>query len=288
MPAVRLQRLIAEAGLASRRQAEEWIRDGRVRLNGAVATLGDQAVRGRDEVLVDGRPLPRPSERQYWLLNKPAGYTVSLEDRHARHLITELLPSGVGRLFPVGRLDRETRGLLLMTDDGELAHQLMHPRYGVPKTYLAWVDGWPTAERLKRMRRGITFDDGALRAQTVTIVRQEAGRTLLSLVLTEGRKREIRRLLQAIGHPVQDLVRTTYGPLTLEGVPEGGARPLSAAEVRTLRAHLRERTAAAGTPVRREREESRSYRGRHRPAAPDIGRHHRLESSGSRDSFGHR
>jgi 23S rRNA pseudouridine2605 synthase len=274
--AVRVQQLIAQSGLASRRQAEEWIRQGRVRVNGTAVQLGAKAVWGHDEVTVDGAPVPRPRDPQYWVVNKPAGYTVSLRDTHAQHLVTELLPHRVGRVFPVGRLDRETRGLLLLTDDGWLAHRLMHPRYEVPRTYVAWVQGWPTAARLDRLRRGVSLAEGPARVRTVTVLRRERDRTQVQIVLAEGKKREIRRLFRAVGHPVLDLVRTAYGPLSLGDLAEGAVRPLTADEVRRLYALVRGRSPAARRAGTVLREETGGKRGINRPTAADAGRSRRL------------
>jgi 23S rRNA pseudouridine2605 synthase len=273
---VRVQQLIARSGLASRRQAEDWIRQGRVRVNGVPVELGAKAVWGRDDVTVDGAPVPPPRDPQYWVVNKPAGYTVSLRDAHAKHLVTELLPSRAGRVFPVGRLDRDTRGLLLLTDDGWLAHRLMHPRYEVPRTYVAWVEGFPTAARLERLRRGVSLAEGPARVRAVSVLKREQNRTQVQIVLAEGKKREIRRLFRAVGHPVLDLVRTAYGPLTLGDLGEGEARPLTVEEVRRLYALVRGRSFADRRTGSVLREETRGKRGINRPTAADTGRSRRL------------
>jgi 23S rRNA pseudouridine2605 synthase len=230
----RLQRLLAQAGLGSRRRMEEWIRAGRVAVNGRVAQLGAQADPEVDRITVDGRPLRWEPVHRYYLLYKPAGYTTSLADPHAEHLVAELFPAGVPRLFPVGRLDRDTSGVLLLTNDGWLAHRLMHPRFQVPKVYEAWVEGHPHPVALKRLRRGVTLAEGPARAESVTVLERTARATRLALVLTEGRKREVRRLLALIGHPVRSLVRTAYAGLTLAGLSPGEVRPLTPDEVAAL------------------------------------------------------
>ncbi len=233
MAKVRIQKLIADAGLGSRRAAESWILEGRVRVNGEVARLGSVADLSHDEVMVDGKPIGT-TERHYLLLNKPAGYTSSLKDSHADHLVSELIPARWGRLFPVGRLDRDTKGLVIMTNDGPLAYRLMHPSFQVPKIYQAWVEGKPKASHLARLKNGVPLEEGTARAHNLQVIRHEGDRTLIRLTLKEGMKREVRRIFQIIGHPVLELTRVRYGPLTIEGLAEGEYRPLTHREVREL------------------------------------------------------
>lgn len=287
MSQVRLQRILAEAGLGSRRQAEEWIRDGRVSVNGAVATIGDQADPERDRITVGGRLVPKAApERHYWMINKPAGYTSSVRDRHAARLVTDLVPATQGRLFPVGRLDTPSRGLLLLTDDGFLAHRLMHPSFGVAKVYELLVEGFPGPDRLARIRRGLTFEDGRLRADSARVVERTRDRSRVVVTLSEGRKRELRRLFQAIGNPVLDLVRTGYGPLTVGDLPEGEARPLSPDEVQALYHLVGGRTRPAGegsrpgpsTPAIRGVKEKKFTGDSRRTGAPDARRHRELDT----------
>lgn len=233
MARVRVQKLIAEAGLGSRRAAESWILEGRVRVNGEVAQIGNTADLAHDEVVVDGKRIGT-AERYYLLLNKPAGYTSSLKDSHADHLVSELIPARWGRLFPVGRLDRDTKGLVIMTNDGPLAYRLMHPSFQVPKVYQAWVEGNPRASHLARLKQGVPLEEGTARAHNLQVIRREADRTLIRLTLKEGMKREVRRIFQIIGHPVLELTRVRYGPLSIEGVEEGKYRPLTHREVKDL------------------------------------------------------
>lgn len=233
MAAARVQKLIAEAGLGSRRAAESFILEGRVKINGEVARLGSTADLSRDEVSLDGKPIASTT-RHYLLLNKPEGYTSSLKDRHADRLVSDLIPARWGRLFPVGRLDRDTKGLVIMTNDGGLAYRLMHPSFQVPKVYQAWVEGNPKANHLERLQRGITLDEGTAHAHNLQVIRREGDRTLIRLTLKEGMKREVRRIFQIIGHPVLELTRTRYGPLSIEGLAEGEYRPLTNREVREL------------------------------------------------------
>jgi 23S rRNA pseudouridine2605 synthase len=233
---VRLQKIVAQAGLCSRREAENWISAGRVKVNDKTATLGESADPDKDIITVDGRPVQTRADRVYLVVNKPQGYTSSLKDRHADHLISELVPKKFGRLFPVGRLDRDTSGLILLTNDGYLAHRLMHPSYHVPKIYEVWIQGIPHRSHLARIEHGIELDDGVARPQNVQILRSEkaADRSLMRLTLTEGRKREVRRIFEAIGHPVVELRRVAFGPLSVEGLEEGKSRPLSHREVKEL------------------------------------------------------
>lgn len=227
----RVQRLVAEAGLTSRRKAESWIVAGRVKVNGHRVDLGQSADPEVDVIEVDGRRLPHQNARSYWLLNKPSGYTTSLADRHADHLVTELWPSSLGRIFPVGRLDRETAGVLLLTNDGWLAHRLMHPRFQIPKVYEAWVEGQLTPLHVQQLRRGVALEDGPARAEAVQVLNTTGTKSQVRLTLTEGRKREIRRLFERIGRPVLELTRTRYAGLSVEGVAVGQLRPLTSDEV---------------------------------------------------------
>ena len=234
---VRVQRILQQAGLASRRQAEEWIAQGRVTVNGQEAHVGDSADPEHDALALDGRAVViSKEERVYLALHKPRGYTTSLKDRHAEHLITELLPQKYGRLFPIGRLDRDSEGLILFTNDGALAHVLMHPSGGVRKVYDVWVKGAPRRSHLERMRKGIVLDDGLAKPDRVDIIRREKDRTLLKIILHEGRKREVRRIFDSVGHPVEQLIRTRYGNISIEGLEPGRSRPLTHREVRELKA----------------------------------------------------
>ena len=229
----RLQRALARAGLASRRASEELISAGRVTVNGQVATLGDKVDPTTDRVEVDGVVAPIDPGARYFALNKPTGVTTTLEDRHAARDLTEFLPEGA-RVFPVGRLDRETEGLLLLTNDGDLANRLMHPRYGVEREYLAEVDGSPSDRDVGRIVRGVDLEDGPARAKSARVVGRAGERTAVRVVMTEGRKHEVRRLLDAVGFPVRRLVRTRVGTVGLGKLRPGEVRRLSPDEVRDL------------------------------------------------------
>jgi 23S rRNA pseudouridine2605 synthase len=229
----RLQRALARAGIASRRGSEDLIRDGRVTLNGRVATLGDRVDPSRDRVAVDGVGVGLDPDLRYFAFHKPAGVTSTASDPHAEVDLTGFFPPGP-RVFAVGRLDRDTQGLLLFTNDGELANRLMHPRHGIEREYLAEVDGVPTDRHAARLRRGVELEDGPARALAARPVARSGGRGAVRLVLAEGRKREVRRMLAAVGLPVRRLVRVRYGPVRLGRIPAGQTRELSSAEVRAL------------------------------------------------------
>jgi pseudouridine synthase len=201
-----------------------------------VRTLGEKVRPASDTVAVDGRPVAPPAEHVYLMLNKPTGVVTTLDDPQGRPTVAQYVPNDGPRLFPVGRLDLDTSGLLLLTNDGDLAHRLMHPRFHVPKTYLALVDGVPDERDLTRLREGIRLDDGVTAPAQAEVVKARDGRASVMLTLREGRKRQIRRMLSAIGHPVIALERTAYGPLQLGGLAPGATRPLSAGEVEKLRA----------------------------------------------------
>jgi 23S rRNA pseudouridine2605 synthase len=229
----RLQRALARAGFGSRRACEELISAGRVEINGAPATLGDRVDPERDDVRVDGRRISVDPRLRYLALNKRRGVTTTMRDPHAARDITRLIPRGP-RVFPVGRLDRDTEGLLLLTNDGDLAHRLTHPRYGVEKEYLAEVEGVPSGRRLARLRRGVELSDGVARAVDARPAGGARGRGSVRLVMVEGRKREVRRMLEAVELPVRRLVRVRIGPVRLGGLRPGDVRELDAQEVRAL------------------------------------------------------
>lgn len=232
----RVQKFLSRAGVASRRAAEDLIRAGRVSVNGQpVASLADKIVAGTDEVRVDGRVVEPPSALWYLLLNKPAGVVTTLDDPQGRPTVARFIPAEAPRLFPVGRLDYATTGLLLLTNDGEFAHLLMHPRHHVPKTYHAEVDGVPDRDDLRALSEGIELDDGRTAPAEARLLSKTPGRGIVELTLREGRKRQVRRMLSAVGHPVRTLTRVSYGPLVLGSLAEGAVRPLTGDEVRALK-----------------------------------------------------
>ena len=233
---VRLAKFMASAGVGSRRRCEEMILEGRITVNDQpVLTPATNVDPRRDVVKFEGRVLEAPEEMVYVMLNKPAGYTCSAKDEHARQLVYELLPERLGRLFTIGRLDRETEGLLLLTNDGELAQQLTHPSFQVEKKYIAECEGIFTDRARNAMLDGIMDDGELLRAKRVTKFREHDGTFLLEVVLTEGKKREVRRLCASLGIPVIRLARIEFGGLQLGDLPTGAWRPLDEYELRLLR-----------------------------------------------------
>jgi len=233
----RLQVIIARAGLASRRKSEALISAGKVKVNGRVVTrLGTMADASRDTVEVEGIVLSR-SPQIYVLLNKPGGYVTTLADPQGRRKVTDLLDGLNERVFPVGRLDYTTEGLLLLTNDGELAYRLTHPRYHVPKTYLALVKGFPGQTVLTALKSGVELEEGRTAPAEVRLVRKEGPDTLLEIRLYEGRKRQVRRMCAAVGYPVRTLQRTQFGFLRLGNLKPGEFRHLTRAEVASLK-HL--------------------------------------------------
>jgi 23S rRNA pseudouridine2605 synthase len=233
MPPERLQRVLARAGYGSRRACEQLIIGGRVTVNASVATLGDKVDPGHDVVKVDGHAVNLDPNVRYYAFHKPRGVVTTMRDPQGRDDLRPFLPDGP-RVFPVGRLDRESEGLLLLTNDGDLANRLLHPSHGVEKEYLAEVRGEPGPRDLARIRRGVELDDGLARPVAARVAASASGRGALQVVMTEGRKREVRRLLDAVGLPVTRLVRVRVGPIRLGGLPPGALRPLTSEEVRSL------------------------------------------------------
>jgi 23S rRNA pseudouridine2605 synthase len=238
MAKLRLNKILAQAGLTSRRGADHFVLEGRVAVNGVVTrepgTLADPTA---DRITVDGRALPARERAQYLLLNKPAGVVTTVRDPQGRPVVTDLLPAGVrARVFPVGRLDADVEGLLLLTNDGALTHRLLHPRYALPRVYEAEVAGRVTDTDLPRWRRGVTLDDGPATPLDVTLVRSATASSLVRLSFTEGRKHEVKRYCDALGHRVRRLRRIAFGPLRLGALPPGACRPLTTRELGALRA----------------------------------------------------
>jgi pseudouridine synthase len=238
--AERLQKVLAHAGVASRRACEELIAAGRVRVNGQTVTeRGTKVDPIKDVIEVDGRRLRSRVEPVYLVLHKPAGYLSTAHDPEGRPTVLDLVPRDT-RLYPVGRLDVDSEGLLLLTNDGELANWLTHPRYAQEKEYSVLVAGQPTAETLDRLRQGVWLAEeqavGHAEASTVTVTEQG---TWLRVILREGRKRQVRRMLAAVGHPVRRLIRVRIGPLTLGELEPGRWRRLASGEVRKLKRLIR-------------------------------------------------
>ena len=227
----RLQKVLARAGIGSRRACEELIADGRVTVNGAVATLGTRVDPSEDEIEVDGTLVPVAEGLVHYLLNKPAGVVTTAADPAGRPTVVELVPPQP-RVFPVGRLDADTEGLLIVTNDGALAHRLTHPSFGIDKEYVAVVAGTPRPADLRALRRGVTLDDGPTAPARVSLI----GPSTLRITIHEGRNRQVRRMCDAVGLPVERLVRTRIGPIRDRRLRPGAWRPLAAAEVHSLAA----------------------------------------------------
>ncbi|HEX5614953.1 MAG TPA: pseudouridine synthase [Acidimicrobiia bacterium] len=245
-PGTRLQKVLARAGFGSRRTSEELIAAGRVAVNGAVAVLGARVDPDVDRIEVDGVPVVTNTALVHYLLNKPAGVVTTASDPEGRPTVLDLVPNEP-RVFPVGRLDAPTEGLLVVTNDGDLANLLMHPRHGVEKEYLAEVEGVPSPQAVRTLREGVTLDDGLTAPARVQVVQRHGAGAALRIVIHEGRKRQVRRMCSAVGHPVVRLVRTRIGDLTDPRLAPGAWRPLTSAEVRGLyAAALQGDDAAAG------------------------------------------
>jgi 23S rRNA pseudouridine2605 synthase len=229
----RLQKVLARAGFGSRRAAEELIAGGRVTVDGAVARLGQRIDPERVRVEVDGVRVPVRDDIVYYLLNKPRRVVTTARDPEGRTKAVDLVPTEP-RVFPVGRLDYDTEGLLVLTNDGELAQLVTHPRYGIEKRYLAEVSGVPTRATVRALRQGVTLDDGPTAPARVRLVQQQGDNAALEIVLHEGRNRIVRRMCEAVGHPVRRLVRTRVGPITDRRLAPGAWRALRPREVRAL------------------------------------------------------
>jgi 23S rRNA pseudouridine2605 synthase len=233
---IRLQKLLAQSGVASRRKCEELMLDGLVEVDGEIVTRLGTKVDPRTAVIrVDGKRLPPISPNVYLVLNKPRGVVSTMSDPEGRPTLTDYVADRPERLFHVGRLDTDTSGLILLTNDGEFAHRMAHPSYEVDKTYVAEVDGEVTKETLQRLRAGVTLEDGPVTVSQARLVSagqgNARGRSIVELVIHEGRNRIVRRLLDEVGHPVRRLTRTAIGPVQLSGLKKGALRELSTDEL---------------------------------------------------------
>jgi 23S rRNA pseudouridine2605 synthase len=236
---VRLAKQLASAGVASRRAAEELVRAGRVTVGGSVVTDPARDVGPGDEIAFDGRVVGAPEEHVVYAVNKPVGVVSTARDPQGRPTVVSLVPERA-RLYPVGRLDIDTTGLILLTNDGQLAHRLVHPRFEVPKVYRAVVSAPPVRDRaLRALRHGVSLEDGITAPARVRRVADD----VLEITIHEGRKRQVRRMCEAVGHPVRALERVGFGPLELGDLRPGGSRRLTAAEIESLR-----KASGAGPP----------------------------------------
>ena len=235
----RLQKFLATQGIASRRHAEDLIRQGKVTVNGVVVQdMGVKIEPGRDIITVNGQTVILGGEKVYLMLNKPTGVLVTAQDTHDRKTVLDLIGDVGTRVFPVGRLDKDTEGLLLLTNDGDLSFSLTHPSREVTKEYHATVAGVPDEQQLDQLRQGIMMEGRLTAPAQVDIIKSRNGYAILRIRIHEGRKRQVRRMCQAIGHPVSRLLRVQFGPLTMEGLASGSFRHLSESELRALQALL--------------------------------------------------
>jgi 23S rRNA pseudouridine2605 synthase len=242
----RLQKVMAAAGIASRRASELLISAGRVTINGAVATLGDRVDVATDIVEVDGERIIVDTTMRYLILNKPQGFVSTTSDPEGRPTVMDLVNLDE-RLYPVGRLDQDTEGLLFLTNDGELANRLLHPSFGVERTYLALVPGPVRREVMRNLTAGVELDDGPARPKRVRVVEEHRGKALLEVVMTEGRKREVRRMLAAVGLPVERLARVAFGGVELGDLRQGKWRFLDRPEIARLHAAVGSAVPEIGT-----------------------------------------
>ena len=231
----RLQKIISQAGLASRRAAEAMILEGRVEVNGAVVRkLGGKFDPAQVEIKVDGKAIRAAEAHAYYLLNKPKGYVSTARDERGRRTVLDLLPEAKERIYPIGRLDMNTEGLLLLTNDGELMNGLLHPRYEVQKTYVARIAASLSADEIRALQEGVQLEDGVTAPASVRVLDEMPGRARVEITIHEGRNRQVRRMFKAVGHEVLALKRTVFAGLTLEGVKRGKYRPLTEAEIGML------------------------------------------------------
>lgn len=251
LPQERIQKILAAAGIASRRASEELIVEGRVEVNGQLAELGMKATR-RDDIRVDGERINADPELVYVMLNKPQGYVSTVDDPEGRPTVLDLVSLKM-RLFPIGRLDLDTEGLLLLTNDGELTNALLHPSGEVRKTYVALVNGPVRRVTQAALKEGVELEDGHAKVADLEIIEEDKGKVLLQLVMTEGRKREVRRLLKHVGHPVERLARVAFAGVQLGELRQGKWRFLTQQEVGLLHAAVEQRSTRRARATREER-----------------------------------
>lgn len=234
MENTRLQKYIADCGVASRRKAEELIKQGRVKVNGTVVTEMGTKVGDADLVEVDGKGIKPENKKVYILLNKPAGYVTTAKDQFGRPTVLDLLKGVRERVFPVGRLDYETTGLLILTNDGDFTYKMTHPKHEIEKTYVATIEGVPTNEEISRFEKGLMIDDYITAPAKLKILSQNNRKCVVEVTIHEGKNRQVRKMCETIGHPVLTLKRISLGKLSLGNLAEGSWRELSQQEVKSL------------------------------------------------------
>ena len=232
---IRLQKYLAQCGVASRRKAENLIAEGRITVDGKIVTsMGTKVNPEKQQILFDGKPVSIEKEKIYYLLNKPKGYVTTVSDPQGRPIVTDLIKDINERIFPVGRLDLDTEGALLLTNDGDLAQKMQHPSYGVTKTYEALVTGKPLQKKLDILEKGILLEGRMTSPAHVAAVKKLNKSTLVRITIHEGRKRQVRKMFAAIGHPVISLKRTAYGKLYLNNLPQGSYRRLNKGDLKNI------------------------------------------------------
>ncbi len=231
---MRINKFLAECGVASRRQCDEMIKNGEVLVNGKPCGLGAD-VTDKDEVTVNGKHVHHEGKKEYYILNKPKGYVCTVSDDKGRKTVMDLLPSRAGRVFPVGRLDYDTEGLLILTSDGDLAFRLTHPKNEIPKTYIAKIEGGVSEAELDKVRGGVVIDGKRTGKCNARVVEQDKNFAKVSVTITEGRNRQVRKMFEAVGKQVVFLKRVKIGELTLRGLDRGACRPLSDEEIKYLK-----------------------------------------------------
>lgn len=228
---MRINKYLAECGVASRCGCDKLIADGKVTINGKPAALGDDVTEGKDEVLVNGEAVQLNARHQYYLMNKPKGYICSVHDERGRKTVIDLLPAGAGRVYPVGRLDYDTEGMLILTDDGDLAFRLTHPKNEIPKTYLVKIEGSISDAALNQLRAGIELDGRLTNKSKVKVIETDKKYTKLHVTINEGRNRQVRRMFESIGKEVTFLKRIKIGDMGLGSLERGKVRKLTAEEI---------------------------------------------------------
>lgn len=236
MPLERLQKILSQAGIASRREAEKMIKEGRVSVNGKIITqLGFKADSAKDHIKVDGKRVDKFEPKITIILNKPKGYISTVKDPTGRPTVMDLVKRVKGRIYPVGRLDFDAEGILFLTNDGDLAFKLSHPRFSIPRIYMVKVSGLPKEKDLLRLKKGVTLEDGKAKAISCEIIRVSDKNTWVKMVVTEGRNHLVKRMFRAIGHSVLKLKRVQFGPIKLGNLPPGEFRFLTDEEIKRLK-----------------------------------------------------
>ena len=232
---IRLQKFIAQCGIASRRKAEELISKGRIAVDGVKVTeMGVRVIPGKNRITFDGKPVEAREQLVYYLLNKPKGYVTTLSDPQGRPIVTSLIKDNEARLFPVGRLDLDTEGALILTNDGEFAQKIQHPSHGIDKTYQALVKGCPQKDKIALLERGILLEAKMTYPAIVSVVSKAGKNCLMQITIHEGRKRQVKKMFDFIGHPVLHLKRTAYGKLSLGRIALGDFRQLNPSELNKI------------------------------------------------------